>query len=153
MFWIIFTVFFGWVGVYRFHKREPGIAILYLLTVGGFFIGWIYDIICVVKEYNSLNCQKVEEQNEGADIAVIESKKRKVFLKSKLCVILSVIFFFGGPLALGLGLVTFGDIEVYDEDEGGIKYTTCIICGSSVGRRDYGGRCGSCMKDIHDLMD
>lgn len=52
------TLLFGWLGIHRFYRRQMGMGFLYMFTGGGFFIGWIYDIIVARKmikelEYNS----------------------------------------------------------------------------------------------------
>lgn len=41
----IITIFFGWLGVQRFMSGQIGMGFLYLLTVGLFMFGWVYDII------------------------------------------------------------------------------------------------------------
>lgn len=42
-FWL--CLFGGYLGLHKFYKRQWGLGILYLLTCGVFFIGWIYDTV------------------------------------------------------------------------------------------------------------
>lgn len=39
------AIVWGWSGAYRFHKKQYGLAFLYLFTLGFAGIGWIVDII------------------------------------------------------------------------------------------------------------
>ena len=41
----ILCIFLGYFGVHRFYTGKIGTGILYLLTGGIFYIGWIVDII------------------------------------------------------------------------------------------------------------
>ena len=41
---LLMTILFGWLGYYRFHKKQFGLGLIYLFTGGLFFIGWIVDI-------------------------------------------------------------------------------------------------------------
>lgn len=50
---LLIAIFLGWLGGYRFYKRQTGLGILYLLTFGIFGIGWIVDIISALKEMPS----------------------------------------------------------------------------------------------------
>lgn len=45
--WLKFLVclFFGWLGVHKFIERKIGMGLLYFLTGGLFFVGWIYDVV------------------------------------------------------------------------------------------------------------
>ncbi len=36
---------FGWAGIHKFREKKTGMGILYLCTMGLFFIGWIIDTI------------------------------------------------------------------------------------------------------------
>lgn len=38
-------LFGGWFGLHRFYRKEIGLGILYLLTIGLFLVGWITDTI------------------------------------------------------------------------------------------------------------
>ena len=42
---LILCIFLGYFGVHRFYTGKIGTGILYLLTGGIFYIGWIVDII------------------------------------------------------------------------------------------------------------
>lgn len=51
---LILTILLGWLGVHRFYMRSYGLGVVYLLTVGLFFVGWIADIVQVAKARNRL---------------------------------------------------------------------------------------------------
>lgn len=61
---LLLTVFFGWTGYYRFHKKQYALGILYLLTFGVFGIGWIVDIVAAAKEPQGAPSKAGAEQNE-----------------------------------------------------------------------------------------
>ena len=42
---LLFAIFLGWCGGYRFYKKQFLLGIIYLFTFGLFGIGWIVDII------------------------------------------------------------------------------------------------------------
>lgn len=42
---LIITIFLGFLGVHKFMKGEIGMGLLYLFTLGLFYVGWIIDII------------------------------------------------------------------------------------------------------------
>lgn len=46
----VFLLFFflSWLGVHRFYVGKIGTAILYIITLGGFGIWWIVDLILIV---------------------------------------------------------------------------------------------------------
>lgn len=46
----LFLLFFflAWLGVHRFYVGKIGTAILFILTLGGFGIWWIIDLILIV---------------------------------------------------------------------------------------------------------
>lgn len=87
---LIITFLFGWLGIHKFIKRKYAIGILYLLTGGLFLIGWIIDLVIIIK--NILNKRKnystpikidnnieeiqnmPEETNNNTD-EVVENKK------------------------------------------------------------------------------
>lgn len=48
---LLFAVFLGWCGGYRFYKKQFLLGIIYLFTFGLFGIGWIVDIIL-----SAINC-------------------------------------------------------------------------------------------------
>lgn len=41
----VICLLFGWLGVHKFREKKIGMGILYLCTLGLFFIGWIIDVI------------------------------------------------------------------------------------------------------------
>lgn len=45
--WVDFgvCVLFGWLGVHKFRERRIGMGLLYLFTLGLFFVGWAVDAI------------------------------------------------------------------------------------------------------------
>ena len=53
--YLVLTVLLGWLGIHRFYRRQYGIGLLYMLTGGIFFIGWIVDIINAIKIVSSSN--------------------------------------------------------------------------------------------------
>lgn len=46
---LLIAIFLGWLGGYRFYKKQPFLGIVYLLTFGFFGIGWIIDILAALK--------------------------------------------------------------------------------------------------------
>ena len=48
---LLFAIFLGWCGGYRFYKKQFLLGIIYLFTFGLFGIGWIVDIIL-----SAINC-------------------------------------------------------------------------------------------------
>lgn len=52
--WILLT-FLGWLGIHRFYLGKWGTGILYLLTVGLFGIGIIYDFWTLNSQISELN--------------------------------------------------------------------------------------------------
>lgn len=48
---IILAIWLGWAGAYRFYKKQKGMGVLYLLTLGLFGVGWIIDIVTSIKDY------------------------------------------------------------------------------------------------------
>ena len=47
---LLIAICFGWMGGYRFYKKQIGMGVLYLLTFGLFGVGWIIDIVTAYKE-------------------------------------------------------------------------------------------------------
>lgn len=52
--WVSFflCLFLGFLGAHKFYEGRPGKGVLYLLTVGLFGIGWIYDTIVILFKPN-----------------------------------------------------------------------------------------------------
>lgn len=46
---LLIAIFLGWLGGYRFYKRQPLMGFIYLLTFGLFGIGWVIDIFSALK--------------------------------------------------------------------------------------------------------
>ncbi len=46
----LLTIIFGWAGFYRFKKGQIGLGIVYLFTLGLFYIGWIVDVVCTLRD-------------------------------------------------------------------------------------------------------
>jgi len=55
--WILLT-FLGWLGLHRFYLGKWGTGILYLLTLGLFGIGLIYDFWTLNSQISELNVSK-----------------------------------------------------------------------------------------------
>ena len=47
---LLLTIFLGFLGVYRFIKKQYGMGAIYLFTFGLCGFGWVYDIFCAVKD-------------------------------------------------------------------------------------------------------
>lgn len=56
---LIICILFGWSGIQHFLLKDYKKGLLYLLTFGLFYIGWIYDIYLAynwqIKNINSFN--------------------------------------------------------------------------------------------------
>lgn len=46
---ILIAIFLGYLGGYRFYKKQYLLGVIYFLTLGLFFIGWLVDIILACK--------------------------------------------------------------------------------------------------------
>lgn len=68
---IILCVFLGFLGLHRFYLDYPVLGILYLLTGGLFFIGWIIDIILLIT--GSLKPKKIKKYDDEEDFFGSES--------------------------------------------------------------------------------
>ena len=48
---MLVTIVFGWCGVQKFLKGQIILGLVYLFTLGLFYVGWIIDICDSVKQY------------------------------------------------------------------------------------------------------
>lgn len=46
---LIMAIFMGFLGIHRFYTGKIATGVLYLLTCGCFFVGWIVDIILIME--------------------------------------------------------------------------------------------------------
>lgn len=58
--WLLFT-FLGFLGVHRFYMGKWGTGILYLVTLGIFGLGCIYDLLTLNEQLTVLNCATERE--------------------------------------------------------------------------------------------
>ena len=49
---LFLCIFFGWLGVRRFSEGKVVTGVIYLFTLGCFGIGWIIDIIRILRKSN-----------------------------------------------------------------------------------------------------
>ena len=47
---ILITVLGGWFGLHHYLNKNYKMGVLYTFTFGGFYIGWIIDIVKVLKD-------------------------------------------------------------------------------------------------------
>lgn len=66
---LILCIFGGCIGLHKFYERKIGMGILYFCTMGLFFVGWIYDIIILAKNY-----KKEYATLENSDVEKIVSE-------------------------------------------------------------------------------
>ena len=52
---ILIAIFTGWLGGYRFYKKQYILGVVYLLSGGLFSIGWIIDIIIACRGGEKIN--------------------------------------------------------------------------------------------------
>lgn len=76
------TVILAWVlgmfGAHKFQQKKIGMGILYLLTFGLFFVGWMGDAITLTMQYNA----------QKSDSTIPSWKKGSVYALVGLCVLL-----------------------------------------------------------------
>jgi TM2 domain-containing membrane protein YozV len=46
---LLLSIFLGWLGADRFYSGRIGLGILKLLTLGGYFVWWIIDIVLLLQ--------------------------------------------------------------------------------------------------------
>ncbi len=54
---LIMSIIFGWIGVDRFIMGKVGTGILKLITIGGFGIWWLIDLILIATKYEFKNIE------------------------------------------------------------------------------------------------
>ena len=47
---LILCIFLGYIGAHKFYEGKIGMGILYIFTVGLFYIGWLTDIVLLIKK-------------------------------------------------------------------------------------------------------
>lgn len=52
--WVALTlcICLGWLGIHRFYEGKVGMGILYMFTLGLFYIGWVVDIFRILFKPN-----------------------------------------------------------------------------------------------------
>ncbi len=114
----IITIIFGYLGTYRFSKKQYGLGLLYIFTYGLFGIGWIYDIFLSYKDYkNTISNPDVIKKSQEDEIRKLEYELKK----EKLVKALS---------------------EIKNED------AVCIYCGAKIkSSADNCSHCGAAQKE------
>ena len=59
---ILITVFGGWFGLHHYLSKNYKKGVLYTLTCGGFYIGWIIDIVKVLKDKTTSEDVQMKEE-------------------------------------------------------------------------------------------
>lgn len=72
---LILCVLLGYLGAHKFYEGKFGIGVLYLCTMGLFGIGWIYDIVVLVANYNNPNLPSTEDNEEEFGTIEIDIEK------------------------------------------------------------------------------
>jgi hypothetical protein len=67
-------LFFGLFGAHKFYLKKTGMGILYLLTAGLFFIGWIIDLFTLGRQVDQYN---VKSSPSAADLAALAQEDNK----------------------------------------------------------------------------
>jgi len=52
---LLMSIFFGSIGVDRFIMGHIGLGILKLITIGGFGVWWLVDVILIASKYDFKN--------------------------------------------------------------------------------------------------
>lgn len=72
---LLLCIFLGTFGAHRFYTRKFGTAILYLLTFGLFYIGWVVDIILIIIRLTKRKEDAPTPVVEAPIVSVIESRE------------------------------------------------------------------------------
>lgn len=75
---LIIAIFLGWIGGYRFYKKQYGLFILYLFTCGLFGIGWLIDIICSISDLGKADTKQKTSQSQKTN-EIYQGKTLRVF--------------------------------------------------------------------------
>lgn len=70
----IICLLFGWLGVHKFREKKIGMGILYLCTLGLFFVGWIIDVIRYLMaaiKGERIQGNRPKRLEDGAELPVI----------------------------------------------------------------------------------
>lgn len=69
---LLLCIFGGWLGIHRFYAGHYKMGVLYFLTAGVFFVGWIRDIVCLmngsffekydVKQHNKAETLRIQKE-------------------------------------------------------------------------------------------
>lgn len=59
---ILITVLGGWFGLHHYLNKNYKMGVLYTFTCGGFYIGWIIDIVKVLKDKTTSEDTQVKEE-------------------------------------------------------------------------------------------
>ena len=57
---LLMSIIFGWLGVDRFIMGKIGTGLLKLITLGGFGVWWLIDLILIATKYQFKNVVWVE---------------------------------------------------------------------------------------------
>lgn len=60
------TLLFGWLGYYRFKKKQILLGFIYLITCGIFFVGWLLDVYLAYQESKNptANSEQTNQHNQ-----------------------------------------------------------------------------------------
>lgn len=146
---LLLCIFGGWLGIHRFYAGHYKMGVLYFLTAGVFFVGWIRDRVCLmngsffekydVKQHNkaeTLRIQKeINRQNKEQFWSSLEtlsnlSSSSKV-VKCPKCHSTSISY--QDKISIGRaivgGTVAGKEGAVLGGLTGGKGYAVCLNCG------------------------
>jgi TM2 domain-containing membrane protein YozV len=109
----LLSYFLGWLGVDRFYLGQVGLGILKLITLGGFFIWWLIDVILIgIGAGRDKNGQPFQFAPSPAGPS--EKSQAVTFLLSFFVGGLGIDRFYLGQIGLGiLKLVTLGGLGIW----------------------------------------
>lgn len=94
----LLSIFLGFYGADRFYLGKNGTALLKLLTVGGFYLWWIYDFIQLGRG--------LATDNEGRAMSLDESDKVLVRIMKWFGLVIGVLFVIGAVGAIVQGVTS-----------------------------------------------